>query len=104
MMALSPVVVIVPEALVIRLAARTRCRDASHPTREVRSMSVRSVRSAAAAAVLVVSSSFLAPAPAAAAGFALFEEGARAMGFAGAYTAQASDPSAIFHNPAGLAF
>jgi long-chain fatty acid transport protein len=36
--------------------------------------------------------------------FALFENGARAMGFAGAYTAQASDPSAIFHNAAGIAF
>src|SRR5437667_8416812 len=46
----------------------------------------------------------LAPASAGAAGFAIFEEGARAMGFAGAFTAQASDPSAIFHNPAGIAF
>jgi long-chain fatty acid transport protein len=46
----------------------------------------------------------LAPARAQAAGFALFEQGARGLGFAGAYTAQASDPSAIFHNPAGLAF
>jgi long-chain fatty acid transport protein len=39
-----------------------------------------------------------------AAGFAIFEQGARAMGFAGAYTAQSSDGSAIFHNPAGIAF
>lgn len=46
----------------------------------------------------------LAPASTQAAGFALFEQGARGLGFAGAYTAQASDPSAIFHNPAGLAF
>ena len=46
----------------------------------------------------------LAPASAGAAGFAIFEQGARAMGFAGAFTAQASDPSAIFHNAAGLAF
>src|SRR5436305_9873002 len=46
----------------------------------------------------------LAPAPARAAGFAIFEQGARGMGFAGAYTAQASDPSAIFHNAAGIAF
>jgi long-chain fatty acid transport protein len=44
------------------------------------------------------------PAPARAAGFALFEHGGKAMGFAGAFTAQASDPSAIFHNPAGIAF
>jgi long-chain fatty acid transport protein len=42
--------------------------------------------------------------PVAAAGFAIFEEGARGMGFAGAFTAQASDPSAIFHNAAGIAF
>ena len=39
-----------------------------------------------------------------AAGFAMFEQGARGMGFAGAFTAQASDPSAIFHNAAGIAF
>jgi long-chain fatty acid transport protein len=39
-----------------------------------------------------------------AAGFALFEQGARGMGFAGAFTAQANDPSAIFHNAAGIAF
>ena len=39
-----------------------------------------------------------------AAGFAIFEQGARGMGFAGAYTAQAADGSAIFHNAAGVAF
>lgn len=38
------------------------------------------------------------------AGFQLFEAGSRATGFAGAFTAQASDPSAIFYNPAGIAF
>jgi long-chain fatty acid transport protein len=46
----------------------------------------------------------LAPASADAAGFAIFEQGARGMGFAGAFTAQANDPSAIFHNAAGIAF
>ena len=46
----------------------------------------------------------LASTPVQAAGFALFEQGARGMGFAGAYTAQASDASAIFHNAAGIAF
>jgi long-chain fatty acid transport protein len=56
-----------------------------------------------AAACAVVSLAF-APQPAQAAGFAIFEQGTRAMGFAGAYTAQASDPSAIFFNPAGVAF
>ena len=40
------------------------------------------------------------PGAAHAAGFAIFEQGARGMGFAGAYAAQASDPSAIFHNAA----
>jgi long-chain fatty acid transport protein len=39
-----------------------------------------------------------------AAGFALFEAGARAMARAGAFVATADDPSAIFFNPAGLAF
>ncbi len=38
------------------------------------------------------------------AGFSIFEQGARAMGRAGAFTATADDPSAIFFNPAGLAF
>jgi len=59
----------------------------------------RRARAAAAAATLV-----LAPASARAAGFAIFEQGARGMGFAGAFTAQANDPSAIFHNAAGIAF
>ena len=43
-------------------------------------------------------------APAFAAGFGFFEQGTRAMGMAGAYTAQADDPSMLFHNPGGLAF
>src|SRR5262245_38594644 len=41
--------------------------------------------------------------PALAAGFGIFEQGARAMGAAGAFTARADDPSAIYFNPAGLA-
>jgi long-chain fatty acid transport protein len=56
------------------------------------------------ALALAAAAACLAPAPLQAAGFAIFEQGARGMGFAGAYTAQASDPSAIFHNPAGIAF
>ncbi len=58
-------------------------------------------RGAVAAAVLSLG---LVPSRADAAGFAIFEQGARAMGFAGAFTAQADDPSAIFHNAAGIAF
>jgi long-chain fatty acid transport protein len=39
-----------------------------------------------------------------AAGFALENQGARAMGFAGAYVAQSYDPSAIYWNAAGTGF
>src|SRR5262245_62872371 len=52
----------------------------------------------------VVAACLAGAAPVHAAGFAIFEQGARGMGFAGAYTAQANDPSAIFHNAAGIAF
>jgi long-chain fatty acid transport protein len=57
-----------------------------------------------ALAAALVAACVLGPAPAQAAGFAIFEQGARGMGFAGAFTAQANDPSAIFHNAAGIAF
>lgn len=36
--------------------------------------------------------------------FALESQGARAMGFSGAYVAQAADPSAIYYNAAGIGF
>ena len=39
-----------------------------------------------------------------AAGFALFEHGNKGMSMGGAFTAVANDPSAIYWNPAGLAF
>jgi long-chain fatty acid transport protein len=39
-----------------------------------------------------------------ASGFSIYEQGGRSMGFSGAYTAVTDDPSAIFHNAAGLAF
>lgn len=44
------------------------------------------------------------PVSALASGFALESQGARAMGFSGAYVAQSSDPSAIHYNAAGIAF
>lgn len=37
------------------------------------------------------------------AGFGIFQQGARGMGMAGAFTAQADDPSALFHNVGGIA-
>jgi long-chain fatty acid transport protein len=36
------------------------------------------------------------------AGFSIFEQGAAATGMAGAFSAQADDPSAVFFNPAGI--
>lgn len=39
---------------------------------------------------------------ASAAGFGLFQHGGRALGQAGAFTARASEPSAVFYNPAAL--
>jgi long-chain fatty acid transport protein len=44
------------------------------------------------------------PAHAVASGFAVESQGSRAMGFAGAYVAQAADPSAIFYNAGGIGF
>jgi len=46
----------------------------------------------------------LAAVPMHAAGFSIFEQGTKAMGMAGAFTAQADDPSALFYNAGGLAF
>lgn len=66
-------------------------------------MTIRS-RRAAAATLAAALSLALASSELQAAGFSIFEQGARGMGFAGAYTAQTQDPSAIFHNAAGIAF
>jgi long-chain fatty acid transport protein len=46
----------------------------------------------------------LAAPPVLASGFSIYEQGGRAMGFSGAYTAVTDDPSAIFHNAARLKF
>ena len=46
----------------------------------------------------------LVPAASFGAGFALFEHGARAVGIGGAFGATADDPTAIYFNPAGIAF
>ncbi len=54
--------------------------------------------------LLVIALSFFGAASATAGGFQLNEHGARAMAQAGAFAARASDPSAIFFNPAGLSF
>ncbi len=53
-------------------------------------------------AVAVVA--FLSPSLSQASGFALFEHGNRGMAMGGAMTAVADDPSALFWNPAGIAF
>ena len=52
----------------------------------------------------MVAAAFLVAGPAFGAAFSIFEQGTKAMGMAGAFTAQADDPSAMFHNAAGLAF
>jgi len=46
----------------------------------------------------------LAPASSFGAGFALFENGARAVALGGAFGATADDPTALYFNPAGIAF
>ena len=59
---------------------------------------------AIAAPVLGILALVLAAGPAAGAGFSIFEQGSKAMGTGGAFTALADDGSAMFHNAAGLAF
>lgn len=56
----------------------------------------------AAGTAVVVLAGLLAGGPAFAAGFSIFEQGSKAMGMSGAFTAQADDPSAMFHNIGGL--
>jgi len=51
---------------------------------------------------VVLFAAVVCPSGASGAGFALFEQGAKALGMAGAFTATADDPSALFFNPAGM--
>jgi long-chain fatty acid transport protein len=54
---------------------------------------------------LIAAALLLAAAPAAqSAGFMIYEHGAAAMAMAGAFTSLAKDPSALWHNPAGMAW
>ena len=59
---------------------------------------------AVAAAATALGLGLGASAPLWAGGFSIFEQGTKAMGMAGAFTAQADDGSAMFHNVGGLAF
>ena len=59
---------------------------------------VRAVGAALALATMIPASA------ARAAGFQIFEQGARAMGMANAYSAQTGDPASIYFNPGAIAF
>lgn len=56
------------------------------------------LRSALGAAILATATTSYA------AGLKINEQGAKAMGMANAFTAQADDPTALYYNPAGIAF
>ncbi len=73
----------------------------SDPTRRVGARGAARRATVIATAVLA---GLAAAGPGLAAGFDLFAQGAKAAGMAGAFVAQADDPSAVFYNPAGLAF
>jgi len=62
------------------------------------------VRPRVAVALVAVALAAVAFAPARAAGFAIFEQGGKAMGMGGAFAARADDPSAVFYNAGGVAF
>jgi long-chain fatty acid transport protein len=91
------------DARVLRAVALSSTGAVFQPrqTEEVRFMTTTTRRRAALAAWAAAFA--CAAAQARASGFAIFEQGAKGMGFAGAFTAQ-SDASSIFHNAAGIAF
>jgi len=62
------------------------------------------VRTRTGQALVALGLMAISAAPLHASGFAIENQGARAMGFAGAYIAQASDPSALYFNVAGAGF
>jgi long-chain fatty acid transport protein len=53
-------------------------------------------------ALAVAAGALCAISPVRAAGFSIFEQGAKASAQAGAFAARADDPSALFYNPAGI--
>jgi long-chain fatty acid transport protein len=60
------------------------------------------MRARGSVVLAVLAIGLLAPGPAFGSGYAIYEQGAEAMANAGAFTARADDPSALFFNPAGL--
>src|SRR5207249_7435404 len=60
------------------------------------------MRQKAGAILAVLAAGLALPGAVLASGYSIYEQGARAMANAGAFTARADDPSALFFNPAGI--
>ncbi|WP_164885252.1 OmpP1/FadL family transporter [Geovibrio thiophilus] len=52
--------------------------------------------------LIIAAACFILPSAAFASGFAINEQGAKALGMGGAFAAQADDPTAVYYNPAGI--